>query len=172
MSTITCLHVSVTTVSPPAMAVLLRAPVALRRFWFAAVDDSACSNGEFAAALAPQQASLELLHLDLIRSYITCEKDNELSLLWLGATRVSRPPSGAREGTTAKTVESSDRVGSYLAVQLWGGQSCGVAPGEGGGGAGAGERGDGCLAGGEGLNGLGEAGCGWRMIARGAVGGA
>lgn len=130
------------------------------------------------AALAPQHASLEFLHLDLIRSYISCEKEKELSLQhrryrcyaarrWRYSS--IRPPFGTGGAATEKSVEGRDCVGSYLWVQLCGGQGCEAPTGEGGGFTVAGERGDGRLAGGKGLAGLGEAGCGegcgwWSMI--------
>lgn len=79
-SLITSLRISVINVSPLTLSVLLRAPVALRRFSFVAVAYSAFSMSEFAGALSPLQGSLEFLHLDLIRSYISFSTPRELSL--------------------------------------------------------------------------------------------
>lgn len=69
-STLTCLRVSVPTITPFALGILLRAPVALRRLSYVAVDYGVFAMADLAACLAAVRGSLEFLHLDLIRTYV------------------------------------------------------------------------------------------------------
>lgn len=67
-SSVTSLRLSAVRTVPLSLAVLLRAPVALTRFWYVAVHYSSFAISDFTAALSPLRASLKYLHFDLIRT--------------------------------------------------------------------------------------------------------
>lgn len=58
-------------ISPFALRILLRAPVALRRLSCVAVDYGVFAMADLAACLAVVRGSLEFLHLDLVRTYVS-----------------------------------------------------------------------------------------------------
>lgn len=106
-STTTALRLSASRMPTPSLWVLLRAPIALTRFWYVAVDtaNTPCLR-ELREGLQLQRYSLEFLHLHLVR--LTLSDDDALfdtPAVWPALRTLScsaREQRGARGGGLEK----------------------------------------------------------------------